>query len=97
MQATHSSEVRPELNPYLRSVREPDVATDYLARCPGCGTVAPYVGNTGCLEDWNGESYRFKCCGHRAHLDPTLGGAETWIAAPRLQLEQRQRLSALAS
>jgi len=54
-------------------------ADRYLARCPGCGTVAPYVGNTGCLEDWDGETYRFKCCGHRAHLCAAEGGAETWI------------------
>jgi hypothetical protein len=32
------------------------------------------------LEDWNGSTYRFKCCGHRAHLDTAHGGAEVWIA-----------------
>ena len=57
----------------------PVTETRYLVECPGCGYVGPYIGH---VEDWDGKTYRFKCCGHRAHLDGNAeGGARTWKVA----------------
>lgn len=68
------------------SVRIESSADAYLATCPGCGTEAPYLGSSGCIEDWNGETYRFKCCGHRAHLNPANGGATTRVDPSKVQI-----------
>lgn len=49
-----------------------------LVTCPACGAEATALQ---LLRDWNGQTYRFMCCGARNHLNHLEGGARTRLTS----------------
>lgn len=59
----------------------------FVAQCPNCLTILRYHGMHSQLGQWNGNAYRWPCCGSYAHLNPDKNGGclRTGVLIPAIE------------